>query len=159
MCSRCPGSMASVAERQLVLCWSVCCGARTRSVDYAVSTFCTVFSHVSRKKLCPKKVFSITKKHHLRGTLCPNKSKSYPKKSDTRLGSSSRTGLPHATHCQLHSFLLLLLPSPCFVETPPDAIIFKRIHLRLALSSVSGNPCSICCTMLCLDRSPRNHAW
>ena len=45
VCSRCPGSMASVAERQLVLCWSVCCGARTRSVEYAVSTFCTVFSH------------------------------------------------------------------------------------------------------------------
>ena len=45
VCSRCPGSMASVAERQLVLCWSVCCGARTRSVEHAVSTFCTVFSH------------------------------------------------------------------------------------------------------------------
>ena len=46
VCSRCPGSMASVAERQLVLCWSVCCGA-----SYTVCgicrqyVFCTVFSH------------------------------------------------------------------------------------------------------------------
>ena len=53
MCSRCPGSMASVAERQLVLCWSVCCGARTRSVDYAASTFCTVFSHIRARQNFP----------------------------------------------------------------------------------------------------------
>ena len=55
VCSRCPGSMASVAERQLVLCWSVCCGARTRSVYYAVSTFCTVFSHRERERKREKK--------------------------------------------------------------------------------------------------------
>ena len=31
------------SERQFVLRWPECCGARTRSVDYAVVTFCSVF--------------------------------------------------------------------------------------------------------------------
>ena len=48
-----------------MLCWSVCCGAHTRSVDYAVSTFCTVFSHTTKPKNQIKRKTTIE-----RGNLC-----------------------------------------------------------------------------------------
>ena len=44
-CDAPPRQGGGTSERQLMLCWSVCCGARTRSVDYAAVTFCTVFSY------------------------------------------------------------------------------------------------------------------